>query len=228
MGLKVTDESGNQIELPVDKVEDLATLKERADKAEQLEKDINPDWKTARQKMTDQETTIKTSSQRIADLERDLAAAKAGGGQQGGQGGQGNGGTALTPEEIDRRSETKAEEVFNKKEVARIEKVRETLLEELSGGDVTRKKTIDEKYKELVGGRTDLSEEEMKQKMDDAEFLVNRNRNGGGSTFNRVSGGGAPGGQINRSNTGQREKAVSHLQSAGFRFKGDPQKLINK
>lgn len=220
MGLKVTDESGNQIELPVDKVEDLATLKERADKVEQLEKDINPDWKTARQKMGEQETVIKTSNERIADLMKQLDDAKKGSGQQ-------NSATPpLTAEEIDARSKKNAEAVYDEKQGTELEKNRQKLLTKLAGGDEQRKKAIDEKYKELIGGRTNLTAEEIESKMDDAEFLVNRHRTGN-STINRINGG-APNGGVDRANAGQREKAVSNLEAMGYRFKGDKSKLINR
>lgn len=187
MPLVLKDGEGKDVTLPVDKVEDIATLQADAAKVgdlnkqiEELKKSQNPDWPAVRAQ--------------IANLERDLDTAKK---------------TpppaavpAVAAVGVDENKATElgkkaAEEVLANQRAKDVETEKDRLVAELSQGDANRKKVIEEKYKELTGGQTITDPAVMKEKLKDAEFLASRTRNSAGNGFDRASGG-SPGGSPQR------------------------------
>lgn len=208
MPLELQDADGNKIVLPVDKVEDIAALKEKADKVDQLEKDVKPDWRAAR-------ATMDQNAATIADLTAKLK-------EKGVKVAPPGGAAPLTPAEV----AAQAQEVYNQNEAGKLETNRLKMVQEMAGGDENRAKAIEAKYQELKGDKNILDPEQVASLMADAKYLIDKPRNGGGKQFNAMNGG-SPGGAPRRMATGDKSKAAQNLENMGYRFKGDKEKLIN-
>lgn len=215
MVMKVTDEAGNVIELPVDKVEDITALQEKANRVEQLEKDVKPDWREARNTMDTMSNQIKTLTEKLKS-QPEVKPAESGTQAQ-----------PLTAAEIEASSKKAAETVFDSKEADRIEKNRIKEVEKMAAGDDNRKQAIEAKYQEITGGRKIADPEEVASKLNDALFLVDKYRNAPTSGFNKMNSEHGGSG-VNRGNTADKSKAVANLEAMGYQFRGDKNKLINK
>lgn len=216
MGMKVTDDDGNEIELPVDKVEELASLKEQAGKVtdlttqiEELKKGQNPDWPSVRAQTKKLEADLKVAQDKLTAAGEKPP-------------------VVVDETKAKELSKTTAEEVVAASEAKKVEVRRDKLIKELAGGDDNKVKVIKEKYDQLTGGRKITDDEEMQAFLTDAQFLANKNKSGGGSTFDKVNGG-SMGRTADRTVDSQSVEHGANLAGQmGYRPKSDVNKLVNK
>lgn len=211
MPLELQDADGNKVVLPVDKVEEITDLKI---KVEQLEKDVKPDWRTARQ-------TMDSQAQTIADLTAKLKGKEATPPET-----TPPASTGVSAAEVEAKAEAKAQEVFDKNRAEDLEVNRKKMVKQMAGGDTNREQAIEAKYQELSGGKKLTNAEEIASKLADAKYLVEKPRHTESRPFNGMDNG-APSGGPNRIATGDKAKAVDNLEKMGYRFKGSKEKLIN-
>lgn len=224
MPITATTEDGTEVELPVDKVEDIKTLTENAVKVTALEaekaqfiKDLeaakaaeHPDWPIARQKISKLEEALKTKDTEIATL------------KTGAHG-------AIDETKVADIATQKAKEEVGSAEAKRVEKERARLVSELSGGDESKKKVIEEKWKLIAGDRSVTDMDEMKSLLSDAHHLATKTRGGAGGAFDGVNaGGGGGGGPARTPGKANLERGANLAQAMGYRPKTDVNKIINR
>ena len=212
--MELYDKDGNAVDVPVEKLEDITALQEKAKRVDELEPLVKPDIRNMRKIIDEQGGRIKDQDGRIKDMVEKLKV---------------HGENPDQPEQI--TSEKMAEiarSEFSKTEAEKVERRRQTMLDSMSGGDEQKKKVLDEKWSMVSGGRQIADHDEMVRLMDDAAYLSKKTMDKAHIPFSNA-GGSSPSGTPQRGDvSGDRATAVSNLESAGYKFKTDKSKLINK
>lgn len=216
MPITLKDDQGNSVELPVDKVEDVKGLAEKANRVTTLEKDleeakkgVHPEWPATRAK--------------IDKLEKDLEEARKSAGQPPVGGGQPGAVDEAKAKEISKQA---AGEALAEQNAKQVTAKRDKLLNELSGGDENTKKVILEKYTQLTGNRVISDEDEMRSALKDAHFLANKNKNGAGNQFDKVVGNGGSG--SSGPNRDSSKSSIEHGASLATRMGYQPKSNVHK
>lgn len=199
--IKLAD--GTEREVPT--ADEISALNEKAGKVDELEKQVKPDWRKAREKMEKQEKLLKEKGVNIDEN-----------------------GDPITPPPTGEKIREEAASVYEEKEAEKVEGARKLMLDNLAGSDENKKKVIEEKFKLVSGGRKITDHSEMTRLMNDAYWLANKTSTGNPINPVHHAASGDPSGAPQRTaGTGNRERGAEIAEALGYRFKGDKNKLIN-
>ena len=209
MGLKLTDSSGEEIELPVEKIEDIAAMKAENDNLKKEAGDAaNKDWREARAKMKESDDKIakvkeqaeKAGFELMADgtLKKKDVVPPAGG--------------EKTPKEI-------AQEEIAAQRATDVEDARKDLVAKLANGDANKANVIEEKYNLVKGSKVITTLKEMQALMVDARKLAFSAKEDEGNGFNNLGGGGEMGAGADRTKTAGKERGKEIATAFGYQPK---------
>jgi hypothetical protein len=202
MPITYYDEEGNAVELPVESVEEITTLKTSAEelkqKVEKYEGDENyKGLRTAREKAEEDATKSRELLKKHGiDPENPEGALN------------------------EDRVKNIAQETVLATKQAEVEAEKEHLLDQISGGDNNKRKALQAKLSEITGGQKFSDIATLTQKLQDASYLLNRGREEEPSMMNKINTPLTGGGPKRKEDIKNRSKAVEALNAFGYKFKG--------
>jgi hypothetical protein len=223
----ITDEEGNQIEVPTEQeleelrnkakaAEGIDELKEKAAQADELQKELEglSDVRNLRKKTESYEKALEAKGMY---LDQDTGEVKEKGSNE-----------VVNNEQVQETFQELYQQKRQEEEKESINKMVESHIAKAAGGDEQIKQTIEAKYKLYSEGR-DLTKEQAETLLNDATTAVLGRRQQRVHDFARAGsgyGGGAGAGYAPQDETDDRvNKAMDRLKAGGYKFKKKPEDI---